>query len=137
MSEVVTTEETPAAPAWELGQVNTQSLQELLIMLGNNYPFQDETSKIAFNEQVLTLGDAGDPHADSSGAGEAEVSDLEARLAQAQAEINQLKNAQATAAATGAATPAEGTTTEVTPAGDATPVTPTPENPAPTPPAAS
>lgn len=85
MSDVAT--EGTAGPSFELGSVNVDSLKEVLDMLGGIYPFQDETSKLAYHEQVASISEAGNPHEDSSAAGGAEIADLESQVAALQAQL--------------------------------------------------
>jgi hypothetical protein len=90
--------------SYELGSVNVDSLTEILTTLAHTYPFQDEASKTAFLAQVDGLSEAGNPHevTDTVATAEmdkanAEIADLQAKLAEAEA---------AAAAAAAAQTPA-------------------------------
>lgn len=81
--------ETASGPSFELGKVNVDSLKEILNQLGNTYPWQDEVSKLAYHDQVNSIGEAGDPHATDTNVelsdAEKEIASLKAQLAEAQA----------------------------------------------------
>jgi hypothetical protein len=63
MSEPVTEPATGAiGPSYETGSVNVDSLREILSQLSDIFPFQDETSKLAFVAQINSIGEAGNPH---------------------------------------------------------------------------
>lgn len=91
-----TTQDTPTGPSFELGQVNVDSLKEILNQLGNTYPWQDEASKLAYHDQVNSIGEAGDPRVASD---EAEISDLEKQVAALQAQLDAANAAKAEPAA--------------------------------------
>lgn len=94
MSDVAveqTTVDEPAAERFQLGSVNIDSLKDILNMLGNTYPWQDETSKNAYHEQVAGLSEAGDPNAapaETLSEAEAEIAALKEQLAAAEAKAS-------------------------------------------------
>jgi hypothetical protein len=97
MSEIVQTQapEEPAGPNFELGSVNVDSLMGVLNRIGDYLPFTDEVTKIAYHEQVSSLNKAGDPSDPATAAGEAEIADLESKVAELQAELDAAKSANA------------------------------------------
>lgn len=130
MSEIVQTQapEESTGPTFELGSVNVDSLMNLLNKLGDFLPFRDEASKVAYHAQASSLNMAGDPADVSSDAGKEEISDLEAQVANLQAELAQARANQIPPTNEATATPtAEGAA--------ATPAPPVAEVPPTAPPA--
>lgn len=80
-----------AEPTWELGQVNVDSLKEVLKGLAASFPFLDETAKKAFGEQIDNLHTDADPHATPEEKAVAASEDKDAEIAALKAELERIQ----------------------------------------------
>lgn len=72
----------PKDTSYQLGSINTDSLKEILSRFADAFPFVDETQATAFREQINSLHEAGNPHAEKVTPDErdAEIARLQAQL---------------------------------------------------------
>jgi hypothetical protein len=59
-----TAAKTESGPTYKTGSVNVDSLKEILTELSAIFPFQDETSKKAFEDRISSIHESGNPRGD-------------------------------------------------------------------------